>query len=104
LDTTLLEDGYYELRLSAGDVNSRQSSTTVPFRVGGQVKPGVVALSLVDSVVPMAGIPLSVVRSYDSRVKASRGDFGFGWRLSLKQGSIAHNRPVGEGIAIYTQR
>jgi hypothetical protein len=31
----------------------------------------------------MAGIPISVVRSYDSRDK-TRGDFGIGWRLDVQ--------------------
>jgi hypothetical protein len=103
LDTTLLENGYYELRVSARDVNQNASQAQVLVRVDGQAKPGIVQLSFVDAVVPMAGIPISVVRSYDSRVK-TREDFGYGWRLSLRQGSVQHNRTVGEGIAIYTAK
>jgi hypothetical protein len=103
LDTTLLENGYYELRVRARDVNQSEGSAQVLVRVDGQAKPGIVQLSFVDAVVPTAGIPISVVRSYDSRVK-TREDFGFGWRLSLKQGVVQHNRTVGEGIAIYTAK
>lgn len=84
-------------------LNERESSARALVRVGGQAKPGVVQLSLVDAVVPMAGIPLSVVRTYDFRDKG-RGEFGYGWRLSLLQGAVQHNRPVGDGIAIYTAK
>ncbi len=94
LDATLLRDGYYELRLTAHDVNGQSSQVAIPVRVEGQAKVGVVQLSFVDMAVPMAGIPITVVRSYDSRDK-NKQDFGYGWRLDVKQGSLQHNRAPG---------
>lgn len=94
LDTTMLENGYYELRLTGDDVNARTAQQTIPFRVSGQAKVGVVQLDFVDMVVPMAGIPITIGRHYDSRFK-DRGDFGFGWRLSTKEGQVQHNRHPG---------
>ncbi len=94
LDATLLRDGYYELRLTAHDVNGQSSEVVIPVRVEGQAKVGVVQLSFVDMAVPMAGIPITVVRSYDSRDK-NKQDFGYGWRLDVKQGSLQHNRAPG---------
>jgi RHS repeat-associated protein len=61
-----------------------------------------VQLSFVDAAIPVAGMPVTVVRTYDSRRKAVRGDFGYGWSLDIKRGSAAHNRPVGDGLSIYT--
>lgn len=73
LDTTLLENGYHELRLTAQDANGLESELVVPFRVGGQAKPGVVQLDIVDMAVSMAGIPITVVRSFTaSRMPARR--------------------------------
>ena len=49
----------------------------------GDMKIGHVSISFVDMVVPVAGFPVQVIRSYDSRDKRL-GDFGVGWRLSTK--------------------
>ncbi|MEM9189324.1 MAG: putative Ig domain-containing protein [Myxococcota bacterium] len=99
LDTTLLENGYYELRLRAEDVNGLTAEDSVRIRVDGQAKVGVVELSFVDMAVNMVGIPLTVVRSYDSRRK-DVGDFGYGWELEIQEGYVTHNRPIGEGFGI----
>jgi RHS repeat-associated protein len=102
LDTTLLENGYHELRVEAEDLDGNTTSIIRPVRVSGQAKVGVVQLSFVDAAIPVAGIPVTVVRTYDSRRKDVRGDFGYGWSLDIKRGSAAHNRPVGDGLSIYT--
>jgi len=100
-DATLLQNGYYDLELRATDTNGNLSQTTVPVRVDGGAKVGVVQLGFVDASLETLGIPLTVVRRYDSRDKRE-GDFGHGWRLDVRAGSIRHNRPVGDGVAIYT--
>ena len=60
------------------------------------------ALSFVDLEVPAFGIPITVIRSYDNRVKRSR-DFGVGWTLDVKAGKYQHNRPPGQGWTIKDQ-
>lgn len=102
IDTTLLENGYYELRLLAEDVNEQSSSTSVRVRVHGDAKIGLVRLSFVDVALEMAGIPLAVVRTYDSRRAALNGDFGYGWQLDLSAGHVQPNRDISDGFAIYT--
>jgi YD repeat-containing protein len=42
------------------------------------------------------------VRSYDSRRRNEKGDFGYGWTLDIHQGSIQHNRPVGSYFALFS--
>ena len=44
----------------------------------------------------MAGIPITVTRTYDSRDKA-KGDFGIGWRLGMKTLRLRANRVPGTG-------
>ncbi|MCB9492497.1 MAG: hypothetical protein H6674_10575 [Dehalococcoidia bacterium] len=78
------------------------SSVEVPVRVQGGAKLGVVHLEFTDLVVPDFGIPIAANRIYDSRDADQIGDFGYGWTLDIRQGSIQHNYVVGEGIAVYT--
>jgi hypothetical protein len=82
-DPTLLLNGFYDLRLTAEDASGNTSAATVTVEIDGQAKIGHFSLSFDDLVVPMAGIPITVTRTYDSRNKAA-GDFGVGWTLSVK--------------------
>ena len=46
-------------------------------------KVGVSRVSFNDVTVPVAGLPISVTRTYDSRNKGYSGDFGYGWNVDL---------------------
>ncbi len=96
LDPTLLPSGLYALRLEAEDINGRVSSEETPVRIDGDAKIGHFRMTWADLTVPVAGVQLTVQRTYDSRVKR-RGDFGVGWTLDVRSGSVTHNRPVAEG-------
>ncbi|MBI3651403.1 MAG: hypothetical protein HY231_10325, partial [Acidobacteria bacterium] len=82
LDTTLLLNGVYALRLTATNVNGQSASISVAVVVNGQMKVGNFTLAFADLSVPVAGLPIEVVRSYDSRDKRT-GDFGVGWQLGI---------------------
>jgi len=99
LDPTLLENGLYRVRLVGEDVNGHTAIDERVYRVTGQMKVGKLRLSFVDVSVPVAGIPISVVRTYDSRVKTSE-DFGVGWTLDVSRGRYRHNRTPGRGWVI----
>ncbi len=88
LDPTLLINGVYELRLTATDLAARTTRTTSSVVVRDNQKVGHFSVSFIDLEVPVAGLPIRVTRSYDSRDK-SRGDFGYGWRLSLSDVKVA---------------
>jgi RHS repeat-associated protein len=103
IDTTQLENGLYVLRLRGEDVNGQVGEDTVVVRVEGGAKVGVVQLSFVDLVTEDFGIPLAIVRSYDSRRAYRVGDFGHGWELEMRMGSVQSNIPTGLGYAISTQ-
>ncbi len=68
------------------------------LHIAGDFKVGNFALSFTDLVIPVAGIPLTVTRQYDS-LDTSPGDFGPGWRLGLP-GDVRDNvdeAPPGSG-------
>ncbi|MCP3939318.1 MAG: RHS repeat-associated core domain-containing protein [Actinomycetia bacterium] len=60
------------------------------------MKIGHFTLSFVDLAVPVSGLDIEIVRTYDSRDKQQR-DFGVGWSLDVRQGSYRNNRPPGDG-------
>jgi RHS repeat-associated protein len=102
LDPTLLENGLYRVRLVVEDVNGQRAVNERVYRVEGTGKVGHFRLSFTDLSVPVAGVPVTVTRTYDSRVRSAR-DFGFGWSLELKTGTYRHNRTPGEGWIIQDQ-
>lgn len=81
-DPTLLENGYYNIRLTARSSNYIVSDEIV-VSVEGQMKIGNYSIAFQDMDIPVAGYPLTVIRGYDSRRKSSSGDFGFGWDMTL---------------------
>jgi RHS repeat-associated protein len=96
VDGTLLEDGIYLLRLDGTDSSGNIGRDEIPIEVQGEAKIGIVRLSFVDLAISMAGVPITVTRSYDSRVKVKR-DFGIGWDLEVTAGRMQHNRTPGIG-------
>ncbi len=107
LDTTLLANGSYIVRLRAKNAAAQQSAalkvrnlssgnvetmdvatatelvSDVLVVVVGENKPGRIGLSATDFTVPLSGVPIAVRRSYDSLNRLRSGDFGFGWSLEI---------------------
>ncbi len=98
-DPTLRENGLYRVRLLAEDVNGLTSVTERVFEVAGEQKVGNYRISFTDVTFPFAGLPIDVIRTYDSRIKSKR-DFGIGWLVETRQGSFQHNRTPGVGWQI----
>jgi RHS repeat-associated protein len=83
LDPTTLLNDLYVVRLTVIDKADNRTQTEITVQLTRDKKVGNFTLAFQDVNVPMAGIPISVVRSYDSRDK-TRGDFGIGWRLDVQ--------------------
>lgn len=96
LDATLLLNDLYVLRLTALDAGGNATFAEVEVQVDGAQKVGSFSLSFVDLALPLAGIPVQVVRAYDSRDEV-RGDFGIGWRLDAQTAGISCTSPLGDG-------
>ena len=95
-DPTSLLNGLYELRLEANDYASRSAHASIHLTVSGQLKIGVFTLPFLDLELPVVGVPIRVVRTYDSRDR-SPGEFGAGWRLTLSNVLIQENGITGNG-------
>lgn len=82
-DPTLLQNGGYLIRVSAYDVTGQGRQEGAVVEVSGNLKFGEFRMEFVDLQVPVAGIPITVRRVYDSRDSGRVGDFGHGWSLAL---------------------
>jgi RHS repeat-associated protein len=95
LDPTVLLNGTYSLQLTATDSYGQMSSTSTTFVVSKNAKPGDFTLSFNDLTVPVAGLPITVTRSYDS-LDHGFHDFGPSWSLSLSNIHIEKSRNLGK--------
>lgn len=99
-DPTVLQNGVYTLQLAVYDRGGNVALARVSVTVEGNRKVGAFTLAYHDLTVPLAGIPIEIVRTYDSRNKA-KGDFGVGWTLGLKAVRVASTTRPGEGWEVY---
>jgi RHS repeat-associated protein len=95
-DPSLLINGLYEIELTATDFEGRSTAVTTNVIVEGRLKVGNFTVSFTDLEVPVAGIPIQVIRTYDSRDRGN-GDFGAGWTLSLTHARLQESDPPGDG-------
>ena len=82
IDGTTLENGSYEVLLTVYDQAGNSSADQITVNVDGNAKVGNFSLSFSDMSIPLPGMNLTAIRSYDSRDKTD-GDFGIGWHLDL---------------------
>jgi len=95
-DPSLQVNGLYEIELTATDFEGRSTAVSTNVIVEGRLKVGNFTVSFTDLEVPVAGIPIQVIRTYDSRDRAN-GDFGAGWTLSLTHARLQESDPPGDG-------
>lgn len=96
LDPTMLLNGPYTLRLSAVTRTGRTASITTSVRVKGEQKIGNFTLTYTDLEIPVSGLPIRIIRTYDSRDKR-HGDFGVGWQLTTQNVRLETSGVLGKG-------
>ncbi|HEU4834353.1 MAG TPA: fibro-slime domain-containing protein [Pyrinomonadaceae bacterium] len=94
-DPTLLVNGNYTVRLRATNAGGQISETTASAVVGGDLKVGNFTMQFTDLDIPMSGLPIQVLRIYDSR-DTRTGDFGAGWNLGLRNIRVEKSTVLGE--------
>ncbi|HEY6248722.1 MAG TPA: RHS repeat-associated core domain-containing protein [Candidatus Angelobacter sp.] len=102
-DPTVLLNGIYTIRLTATDVTGNTGTISTVVSVAKNAKVGNLTLAFNDLTVPVPGVPIQIMRMYDSRDK-SQGDFGIGWNLGLRNVRVQKNRVLGktwtEGVTL----
>ena len=96
LDPGMLRNGTHEVRVVA-EFSSGATRASAPVRVliDGKRKIGPFSVAFRDLSLPLAGLPIEITRSYDSRDRLRVGDFGHGWSLAVNAVSLRTNRPLG---------
>ena len=84
-DATTLASGGYTIQLNA-TANGTTQGSQVTVTVVGANKPGRMTSTVTEFKVPLAGIPISITRTYDSLERNLSEDFGFGWKLGTTVG------------------
>jgi RHS repeat-associated protein len=96
-DTSSLRNGIYILILEAIDSNNQAASTASSIFLEGDLKIGHFQIAFEDLNIPVAGIPVAISRSYDSRDRNSDRAFGKGWEISYQSLQLSENRIPGLG-------
>lgn len=99
-DPTMLINGQYHIIVEATDVNNNVTQNSVTVRVEGDLKVGNFSITLQDMNIPLAGIPIQVSRTYDSRQKHKLMDFGYGWSVDYQNIKVEESRKPGKGWAM----
>jgi RHS repeat-associated protein len=81
-DGTTLPSGGYTIQLTATSSTGSSQVSLIAVVVTGQLKLGRTTETITDLKVPLAGIPISITRTYDSLTRSTVGDFGNGWSLA----------------------
>ena len=82
-DPTILANGSYLVTLSATDAGGNTAIDREYIDVDTDLKLGNFSLSFTDLDIPVAGLPITITRSYDTLDAANEGDFGYGWSLDI---------------------
>ncbi len=97
LDPSMLLNGQYRLGIVANDVGGNTSSIAHPLTIEGDLKVGNFSFTVRDLTIPLAGIPIEVNRTYDSRRRNENLDFGYGWSVDYQNMLIEESRAPGVG-------
>jgi RHS repeat-associated protein len=102
-DPTSLQNGSYTIRLTANNQYGQTAVSSVTVTVARNMKVGVLQLAFNDLTVPVAGVPIQLIRSYNSLNAAHNGDFGNGWNLALSNIQLQKNHILGKNWTESTQ-
>ncbi|MCA9192062.1 MAG: hypothetical protein KDB03_09875 [Planctomycetales bacterium] len=92
-DPTLLQNDSYILRLTALNAGGLSSSIETIVNVSGNLKLGNFTLSYTDLSIPVAGIPITITRTYDTLSADQDGELGYGWKLAFRDVDLRTNLP-----------
>ena len=92
LDFTLTRNGIYDLVLTVQS-GGKYAYDSARISLESQLKIGQFGFSQQDLVIPVSGLPLPVIRTYNSLNADKSGDFGHGWTYSIADVELEHDEP-----------
>ncbi|MBV6465470.1 MAG: hypothetical protein PGMFKBFP_00747 [Anaerolineales bacterium] len=96
-DPTLLVNDTYRVEIN-WKKGPRTGGIFFYYSVSGNLKVGNFRLEFVDLQIPLAGIPITIKRVYDT-LDLRKGDFGVGWTLGYP-GVVRDSAPEGEAFSL----
>lgn len=97
IDPTVLDNGIWLLRIEVSDADGTVTYAETSIVIDGQLKLGRFSVTYQDLSVPVGGLPMQVLRTYDTLDRSESGDFGHGWSLEIANITAQANRPLGTG-------
>ncbi|TWU37529.1 tRNA nuclease WapA precursor [Novipirellula aureliae] len=94
--TSLARDGYI-IALVGFDNNGQGYIDATSVGVEGGLQLGNFHLEFTDLTLPLAGIPITISRVYDTLSAKDEGDFGYGWSLGVQDARIVEIGAIGTG-------
>ena len=94
-DPTLLMNGQHRLYLRAIDAGDNEGFDDAIVQVTGDMKLGHFSITFKDLEVPLAGVPITITRTYDTRRRNEALDFGRGWSVGYQDMFVRESRPAG---------
>jgi YD repeat-containing protein len=81
-DPAAVENGFYQLRLTATDISGRVSQTAIVVEANTATKPFQYLRTETDLTVELDGATFHLIRQYDSLNTRQSGRLGYGWGLA----------------------
>ena len=82
-DPTLLLNGSYAIQLTSTLSSGESAAVQIGVICEKNLKVGNFSVAFNDCTIPIAGLPITCTRTYDTRAAGISGDFGYGWRLAI---------------------
>ncbi len=95
IDPTLLHNGIYHIAVEAVDINGQRTTEVTNILIDGDMKIGHFSLTFEDLNIDLAGIPIRVTRTYDTRQRLEDLDFGHGWSLDYQNVRVQESHTLG---------
>ncbi|MEO1245948.1 MAG: Ig-like domain-containing protein [Pseudomonadota bacterium] len=95
IDPSMLMNGLYTVILEATDLGGNIAQDNRVIRVTGDLKVGNFSITFEDFSAPVAGIPVTVLRTYDTRQRVEELDFGYGWSVDYQNVRLQESRDIG---------
>ena len=103
-DPTQLINGNYHILLQGTDSNGQIIGHRVAVIVEGDLKVGHFSFTVQDLNIPLAGIPIQVSRTYDTRRRHELLDFGHGWSIDYQNVRVEESREPTQGWTRFVQK
>ncbi|MCU7858317.1 MAG: hypothetical protein KZQ86_00480, partial [Candidatus Thiodiazotropha sp. (ex Lucinoma kastoroae)] len=97
LDPSLLVNGTYHILLQVTDSNNNVMGRRVSVFADGDLKVGHFSFTMEDLELSLAGIPITVSRTYDSRRRSENLDFGYGWTVDYQNVRLEESQEPTQG-------